>query len=143
MLLSSWEKRLSIPSVTPSMFAQSQRPHQWSRCCGCNCRTPHRRIVINAFYATKTPRTVSSSASNSSGCAAAIFSNPWLKGSFVRDSLRDSSYGCIIQQGIFIRTDINNASGIAHVNAASPPPVVTSVRLSPAAGWHRCPSRIF
>lgn len=36
----------------------------------------------------------------------------------------------IIQQGIFIRTDINNASGIA----PSPPPVVTSVRLSPAAG---------
>ncbi len=80
VLVSSREKRLSIPRSARSMFAQSQRPHQWSRCCGVNCRTPHRRIVINAFYATKRSRTVSSSASNTSGCAAAILAHQWLKG---------------------------------------------------------------
>ncbi len=40
----------------------------------------------------------------------------------------------IIQQGIFIRTDINNASGIAQRKCRITAPVVTSVRLSPAAG---------
>ncbi len=80
VLLSSREKRLSIRASGPSMFAQNQLPHQWSRYAGVNCRTPHRRIVTNAFYATRRSRTVSSSASNTSGCAAAYSAHQWLKG---------------------------------------------------------------
>ncbi len=118
------------------MFAQSQRPHRGHVVAAVNCRTPHRRIVINPFTLPRRPRTVSSSASNTSGVLPPYSAHPWLKGSFVRDSRETPAMVAIIQQGIFIRTDITTLPALPNVNAASPrPPLIVdqSPRHKPVA----------
>lgn len=102
---------------------------------GVNCRTPHRRIVTNAFTLPRRSRTVSSSASNTSGCAAAIFSTSVVEGVICARFSARLQLWLPLSSKVYSYVPISTTPpALPNVNAASPPPVVTSVRLSPAAG---------